>query len=329
LILAPTRELAAQIGEEIAAFSARTQLSHMVIFGGVSRTRHVRDLRRPPSILVATPGRLIDLMNSGDVSLAHVGQLVLDEADRMLDMGFIRDVRRIIDACPRKRQTLLFSATMPPAIEELAKRSMHDPRRVAVDTVTSTALPIRQGLYLVPKLEKADLLIKLLGSDEHDRLLVFARTKRGADRLAARLVRAGIDAAAIHGNKSQGARERALQQFKERRLRVLVATDLASRGIDVKDLSGVLNYDLPNDAESYIHRVGRTGRAGASGTALSFCCEEELPLLRQIERLTREPIERLGFDGAPPRVLDATQRSEPRRDSARGTSSRRRRRRSA
>ena len=293
LVLAPTRELAAQIGASFGRYAGGSRLRHHVVFGGVGKGPQLQALRRGVDVLVATPGRLLDLMGDGAVRLEHVRTFVLDEADRMLDMGFIHDVRRIAEALPKKRQTLLFSATMPREIEQLAGRILRDPMRVAVDPIASTCEPIAQSVYFVDAGRKIDLLLALLEDAAIDRALVFTRTKRGANRVAERLERAQVAAAAIHGNKSQAARERALDGFKRGRTRLLVATDIAARGIDVKGISHVINFDLPGDPESYVHRVGRTGRAGASGVALSLCAAEERPYLAAIERLTRRRLERL------------------------------------
>jgi len=291
LVLAPTRELAAQIGASFAKYGGRNGPRHLVVFGGVGKQGQVQALRRGVEVLVATPGRLLDLMGDGEVQLDQVKTFVLDEADRMLDMGFIHDVRRVSKALPSKRQTLLFSATMPKEIQELADRILHKPVRVAVDPISSTREPIAQSVYLVAQSQKSKLLISLLDDASLDRVLVFTRTKHGANRVAEKLTRAGINAAAIHGNKSQSARVRALDGFKAGKIRVVVATDIAARGIDIKDLSYVVNFDLPNEPESYVHRVGRTGRAGKSGIAIAFCSEQERSYLRDIERLTKRRIE--------------------------------------
>jgi len=302
LVLAPTRELASQIGESFRSYGAGGRLRHHVVFGGVGKYPQIDALRRGIDVLVATPGRLLDLMDDGYVALGHVEHFVLDEGDRMLDMGFIHDVRRIAGALPRERQTLLFSATLPMEIQQLAGRLLSEPVRVAVDPVASTGEPIAQSVYFVDGRRKLDLLLALLRGGEVDRALVFTRTKHGANRLAQQLERASVSVAAIHGNKSQPARERALESFKRGRTRVVVATDIAARGIDVKGLSHVINYDLPQDPESYVHRVGRTGRAGSSGIALTLCSSAERPLLSAIERLTRRPLARL----ATPAGLPAT-----------------------
>lgn len=287
LVLTPTRELAAQIDESFATYGRHLRLRHTVIFGGVSQRPQEQALAAGPDILVATPGRLLDLCSQGKVSLRDLQIFVLDEADRMLDMGFIHDVRRIIALLPERRQTLFFSATMPPDIQELSKRILVDPARVAVTPVASTAEKIRQSVCFVDGADKRALLERVLGDPAIKRALVFTRTKHGANRVAAQLARARIGAEAIHGNKSQNARERALASFKRGDTRVLVATDIAARGIDVEGISHVINFDLPEVPESYVHRIGRTARAGASGEALSFCIGEERPLLHAIERLIR------------------------------------------
>ena len=287
LVLAPTRELASQIGESFDRYAGNTGIRSGVIFGGVGKPRQVRELRDGLDVLVACPGRLLDLIGDREVDLSRVECLVLDEADRMLDMGFVRDVRRIAALTPNSRQTLLFSATMPAEIRSLAHELLFDPVSVAVDPVSSTGAPIEQSVYFVEQVKKAELLIELLGDPRMARTLVFTRTKRGADRVAKRLDRAGISAAAIHGNKSQPQREKALAGFKNGHIPVVVATDIAARGIDVKDVSHVVNYDLPMDPESYVHRVGRTGRAGASGEAFTFCSHDEKPRLAAVEKLTR------------------------------------------
>jgi ATP-dependent RNA helicase RhlE len=292
LVLAPTRELAAQIGASFLRYAPRGSLRCHVVFGGVGKGPQVHALRRGIDVLVATPGRLLDLMNDGEVDLRQVDTFVLDEADRMLDMGFVQDVRRIARALPKRRQTLLFSATMPRAIRALANQLLGDPIELAVDPVSSTVEPLDQYVYFVDAGRKIDLLVGLLTGGDVDRALVFTRTKHGANRVVQQLNRARIGADAIHGNKSQSARERALDAFKRGRTRVVVATDLASRGIDVKDLPHVINFDMPNEPEVYVHRVGRTGRAGASGTALSLCAPSERGFLASIERLTKRRIER-------------------------------------
>lgn len=292
LVLTPTRELAIQIQESFQAYGRYIpQVRHTVIFGGVSQKPQEIALKKGVDILVATPGRLLDLIQQGIVRLEHLRYFVLDEADRMLDMGFIHDIRKIIRLLPRTRQTLFFSATMPPDIARLAQNILSQPVEVAVTPVSSTVDTIAQSVYPVQGSEKMKLLVHILQHLEYDRVLVFSRTKHGANRISRQLETAGISCAAIHGNKSQNARQQALQGFKERRLKVLVATDIASRGIDVDQLSHVINFDLPEVAETYVHRIGRTGRAGASGTALTFCAPEETAYLKGIERLTGRTIE--------------------------------------
>jgi ATP-dependent RNA helicase RhlE len=287
LIVAPTRELAAQIDERVAAYGRYLSIRHTVVFGGVTQHRQEVALQRAPDVLSATPGRLLDLMQQGFVKLDGVTHFVLDEADRMLDMGFINDVRRICSALPKVRQTLLFSATIPPAIESLARGMLVDPARVSVTPAVTTAPTVEQSVVFVEKADKRAMLERVLRASGVERALVFTRTKHGANRLLEHLGRAGIDSAAIHGNKSQGARLRALEAFRDGTTRVLVATDLAARGIDVDGISHVINFDLPADAECYVHRIGRTGRAGAVGRAISFCDRDERGLLADIERLIR------------------------------------------
>jgi len=291
LIVSPTRELAAQIGEDCRAYGRHLALSGAVIFGGVSQEKQVAALRRGVDILVATPGRLLDLLEQGHVRLDAVSILVLDEADRMLDMGFLPDVRRIIRAVPVKRQTLLFSATMPREIADLAARFMVDPVRVAVAPPASAAETVDQKVYLVGRDDKPQLLAHLLADAAMARVLVFTRTKHGADRLCKRLERDRIVAAAIHGNKSQNQRTRALDEFRRGAVRVLVASDIAARGLDIDDVTHVVNFDIPNEPETYVHRIGRTGRAGATGEALSLCAPEESAFLRDIERILGRPVE--------------------------------------
>ena len=285
LILTPTRELAIQIGESFMAYGEYTGLSHLVVFGGVSQVPQVNALRHGIDILIATPGRLLDLMNQRYISLQHINMFVLDEADRMLDMGFINDVNKVISKLPSKRQTLFFSATMPPEISRLADTILDNPVRVAVTPVSSTVEKVEQGIYFVEKENKPSLLLHILQDSNIKSALVFTRTKHGADKVVKMLNRANIEAEAIHGEKSQNARQRALSLFKNGDLRVLVATDIASRGIDINDLSHVINFELPNIPETYVHRIGRTGRAGASGIALSFCDAEERAYLKDINKL--------------------------------------------
>ncbi len=294
LVLSPTRELAAQIGDSFQTYGRYTPIRQITIFGGVSQVTQVERLRRGAEVLVATPGRLLDLMNQGHVKLDRLEVLVLDEADRMLDMGFIHDVRRIIAKLPTQRQTLLFSATMPDAIRELADGILKNPVRVAVTPVASTVETIRQSVFFVEKADKPALLEHLLRDSAIRRVLVFTRTKHGANKVVRQLERSSVRAEAIHGNKSQSARVQALENFRSGRTRVLVATDIAARGLDIDEISHVINYDLPNEPDSYVHRIGRTGRAGASGIAYSFCDVDERPYLRDIERLIRMNIPRTG-----------------------------------
>ncbi|RJO64775.1 MAG: DEAD/DEAH box helicase [Myxococcales bacterium] len=291
LALAPTRELASQIGESFAVYGAHTGLRHTVIFGGVGQASQTRALTRGVDILVATPGRLLDLMNQGYVDLSRVEAFILDEADRMLDMGFIPDIRRVVRALPAKRQTLLFSATLPPSILDLAGGLLDKPETVSVAPSATTVERIAQSVYFVEQSDKIDLLVRLCEGQSITRALVFTRTKHGADKLVRKLAEASIPAAAIHGNKSQSRREQALAAFKRGAARVLVATDIASRGLDIDEVSHVVNFDLPVDAESYVHRIGRTARAGASGAAFSFCGYSERPLLASIERLIRQRLD--------------------------------------
>ena len=285
LVLTPTRELALQIGESFTAYGRHTRQKSLVIFGGVGQKPQTDALHRGTDILVATPGRLLDLMQQGFVSLQQVEIFVLDEADRMLDMGFVHDVKRVIAKLPTRRQSLFFSATMAPEIVKLASTILTNPEHVAVTPVSSTAETVQQAVYFVEKGDKKQLLIHLLEDKNIPTVLVFTRTKHGANRLAKDLEKSGIRAEAIHGNKSQNARQNALQLFKERKLRTLVATDIAARGIDIDELTHVVNYELPNVPETYVHRIGRTGRAGASGMAISFCEMEERPYLRDIQKL--------------------------------------------
>lgn len=290
LILTPTRELAIQIDESIKAYGRFLPLKSLVIFGGVPQKSQTDALRSGIDILVATPGRLLDLISQKYIRLNNVGFFVLDEADRMLDMGFVHDVKKIITLLPLDRQTLLFSATMPEEIRQLASGILKNPAKVEVTPVSSTAETITQSVYHVDKKDKKSLLIHLLKDKSIRTALVFTRTKHGADKVAKDLNRSGIQADAIHGNKSQVARQRALHNFKSQVTRVLVATDIAARGIDVEELSHVINYELPNVAETYVHRIGRTGRAGSTGIALSFCDHEEKPYLQDIHKLISKHI---------------------------------------
>ena len=290
LVLAPTRELSLQIGESFLAYGRYTGVRSTVVHGGVGQSPQVRALNAGVDILVATPGRLIDLMQQGFIDLSHVEVLVLDEADRMLDMGFIHDLRRIVAKVPSKRQTLLFSATMPPAICQLANQWLTDPVDVRVAHATVTVESIRQSVFFVDQKQKLQLLAHWLRETPWTRTLVFTRTKHGADKVVKSLVRAGIEADAFHSNKSQSARQRVLSRFKAPKPLVLVATDIAARGLDIDMVSHVVNYDLPMDAENYVHRIGRTGRAGEDGVAISFCDGSERAVLQAIQRLTKQTL---------------------------------------
>ncbi|MDE0047514.1 MAG: DEAD/DEAH box helicase [bacterium] len=294
LILAPTRELAIQIGEEFRAYGRHLRVRHAVVYGGVSQGPQVAAISRGIDVLVATPGRLLDLMGQGRLRLDAVEFLVLDEADRMLDMGFVRDVRKIVAALPAQRQSLLFSATMPDDVARLAAEILVDPVRVEVTPQATPVERIDQRIYHVDTANKAALLATVLDDPALSRVLVFARTKHRANHVAEKLAKCGIAAAAIHGNKSQGARQRALKRFRAGEARVLVATDIAARGIDVDGITHVINFELPNEPESYVHRIGRTARAGADGIALSFCDRAERGYLRDIERLIRRRLTVIG-----------------------------------
>jgi len=286
LILTPTRELAVQISESFDSYGRFTNVKQEVIFGGVSQHAQTIALRNGTDVLIATPGRLLDLMNQGYVHLDHLEIFVLDEADRMLDMGFIHDVKKILRVLPKQKQTMLFSATMPPQIAQLSASLLHHPVKVEVTPNSTTAERIEQSVYFIPKQKKQSLLVHLLSEKNLGRTLVFTRTKHGADRIAKDLKKAQIHADAIHGNKSQSARQNALSNFKRGKLKVLVATDIAARGIDVDALEHVINFDLPDVAETYVHRIGRTGRAGAAGIAISFCDgKEEMGNLKSINKL--------------------------------------------
>jgi ATP-dependent RNA helicase RhlE len=287
LVLTPTRELALQVGESFAAYGRNLPLRRTVIFGGVGQKPQVDALARGVDILVATPGRLLDLLNQRALRLDHVEIFVLDEADRMLDMGFVRDVKKIVALLPRKRQSMFFSATMPDEIGALAASILNDPVRVEAARVSTPAERIEQRIMFVNRSDKRPLLEKLLEDRALERVHVFTRTKHGANRLADQLERAGHGVAAIHGNKSQGARQQALERFRTGRARVLVATDIAARGIDIDGITHVVNFELPNEPESYVHRIGRTARAGTSGVAVSFCSADETAYLRGIEKLTQ------------------------------------------
>jgi ATP-dependent RNA helicase RhlE len=290
LMLCPTRELASQIHDNIEQYARHLDIRSMVMFGGVSQRPQVNNLRRGVDILVATPGRLLDLISQGYVDLSHVQFLVLDEADRMLDMGFIRDIRKILTQIPKKRQSLLFSATIPHSIVELSRGMLYDPVRVSITPESTTVEAIEQSLMFVMKGDKRGLLTYIIEEERPEKVLVFSRTKHGCNRIVKQLGQDGIEALAIHGNKSQGAREKALRRFRRGTLQVLVATDVASRGIDVSDISHVINLDLPNEPDVYVHRIGRTGRAGQGGIAIAFCDENEGEYLRGIEKTIRQDI---------------------------------------
>jgi ATP-dependent RNA helicase RhlE len=324
LVLAPTRELAAQIQQSFLAYGRHAGIRSAVIYGGVGQQPQARAMMHGVDVLVATPGRLLDLVSQRLVDIRDVEFLVLDEADRMLDMGFIHDVRKIVGQLPRDRQTLFFSATLPAEVRDLADSMLRNPLEVRTAPRSTPAETVSQSVVFVPKREKKALLVKLLREEATGRVIVFARTKHGADKLHRDLEKAGIDAAAIHGNKSQAQREKALAAFKSPRPPVLVATDIAARGIDVDDVAHVVNYELPHEPETYVHRIGRTGRAGQTGAAVSFCDAEERPRLVAIERLLKRPIPARNeapaghaddVDSVPPR-----ERSEgPRPNSARRT----------
>ncbi|MBT5048632.1 MAG: DEAD/DEAH box helicase [Rhodospirillaceae bacterium] len=310
LILAPTRELAIQIGEEFQAYSKHLKLYQTVIFGGVSQKPQVSALARGVDILIATPGRLLDLMNQRRLVLDGVEFLVLDEADRMLDMGFVRDVRKILATVPKKRQSLLFSATMPGEIARLSGEILTDPVRVEVTPQATPIERIKQSVHHVSTAEKRNLLADILADPSYGRVMVFTRTKHRANRVADHLGKCGIEADAIHGNKSQGARQRALKRFKAGEARVLVATDIAARGIDVDSVTHVINFELPNEPESYVHRIGRTARAGAGGAAISFCSPDERAYLRDIEKLIQCRLAVIGDEptGAVPKAAPVGRR---------------------
>jgi ATP-dependent RNA helicase RhlE len=290
LVVTPTRELAIQIDENFTAYAKYTSIKNTVIYGGVKQTKQVYALHQGVDVLVATPGRLLDLINQRYISLADIEYFVLDEADQMLDMGFIHDIKKLLKLLPNQRQSLFFSATMPKAIVELSKQILGDFERVTIEPKQTTAEKVEQAIYHVNKKNKINLLTHLLETEMKDATLVFSRTKHGANKIVKMLDRAGIKSAAIHGNKSQAARQRALGEFKDGKLQALIATDIAARGIDIDELSYVINYDLPNIPESYVHRIGRTGRAGASGLAVSFCMLEERPFLKDIEKLIQTKI---------------------------------------
>ena len=320
LIVAPTRELAAQIGEAFAELGRYAGLRDAVIFGGVNQRPQCKSLRRGVDVLVATPGRLLDLINQGELKLDRVEILVLDEADRMLDMGFLPDIKRIVKLVPDKRQTMLFSATMPGAIHQMSASLLDDPFSVTVAPEAPAADTVNQAVHFVQNTDKLPLLQDLLGCGSITKAIVFTRTKHRADKIARKLDQASIPAAAMHSNKSQSQRQRTLGKLRSGHLRVLVASDIAARGIDVSDVSHVFNYDMPREAETYVHRIGRTGRAGLEGKAVSFCSEDELPLLTQVERLLTRPLEVAGGErkSKAPKPINPDLRSQ-------GNSSKRRR----
>lgn len=291
LVITPTRELAIQIGESFTTYGRHTGISNVVIFGGVPQRSQTNALRGGVDVLVATPGRLLDLMDQGFIHLKHIEYFVLDEADRMLDMGFIHDIRKIIAVLPHKRQSLFFSATMPHNIVELSRKILQNPKKVEVSPTSSAAQTIQQYLYYTNKASKNDLLLHILKDRKIDQVLLFSRTKHGADRIARNLKKMKISTAAIHGDKAQNQRQKALTQFKAGEIRVLVATDIAARGIDIDKLKYVINYDIPNIAETYVHRIGRSGRAGEEGTSISICEPEENAFIKDIEKLINKKLQ--------------------------------------
>ena len=290
LIVTPTRELAIQIGENIEAYGKYTEVRHTVIFGGVNQNKQVEQLKRGVHILVATPGRLLDLIDQGYISLDTVKLFVLDEADRMLDMGFINDIRKLLKLLPVKRQSLFFSATLPDNIVKLSRQILKNPRKIAVDPASSTAETVQQYLYYTNRKDKGNLLLHILKNPKLDQVLLFSRTKRGADRIARNLKKKKIKSEALHGDKAQNHRQKTLNQFKSGEIRVLVATDIAARGIDIDKLGYVINYDIPNVAETYVHRIGRSGRAGEDGVAISICEPEENAFIKDIEKLIKQKV---------------------------------------
>lgn len=292
LILAPTRELAVQIGENIDTYGKHLHLRSLLVYGGVSERPQINAMRKGVDILVATPGRLLDLVQQGHIDLGMVSFLIFDEADRMLDMGFIKDIEKIMSYIRGPRQTLLFSATMPKGVEQLARKILDNPERVSVAPQATTAEKVEQRLMMVPTARKRDLLQHVMKNPDVKRVIIFTRTKHGANRVSKFLDQMGISSAAIHGNKSQNARQKSLNAFQRGDIRALVATDVAARGIDVDDITHVINFDLPNEPESYVHRIGRTARAGASGIAISFCDRDERAYLKDIEKIIRDTIPR-------------------------------------
>lgn len=306
LVVTPTRELAIQVQESYKTYGKYLSAKSAVVFGGVNQANQVKQLRAGVDILVATPGRLLDLVGQNLVDISNIDTLILDEADRMLDMGFVHDINKIIKLVPKNRQTLLFSATMPKEIEAIAERLLHNPVTVSVTPVSSTVDTIEQYVYYVDKIHKIDLLIEFFEKHKHEQVLIFTRTKHGADKLMRQLTKQNIKVKSLHGNKSQNARQQALTQFKNGEIAALIATDIAARGIDINELKYVINYDIPDQAESYVHRIGRTGRAGKSGTAISYCSYLEMPLLKDIEKLIRKKIAVLENDRYP--LIDRTER---------------------
>ncbi len=324
LILTPTRELTAQVEESVKTYGRHTRIQSMVMFGGVNINPQITALRKPVDILVATPGRLLDHCSQKTVDLSGVEILVLDEADRMLDMGFIRDIRKILALLPKQRQNLLFSATFSDEIRELAKGVLHNATEVSVAARNTTAERVEQAVYMVAQSHKRDVLSHIIRESGWHQVLVFTRTKHGANRLAEKLVKDGLSAAAIHGNKSQAARTRALEGFKQGKVSVLVATDIAARGLDIDQLPQVVNFELPNVPEDYVHRIGRTGRAGAAGAAISLVDQEEMKYLRAIERLIKKPIPQLPAPtGWTPSPVSTMAEDRPRQDRPRQDRSRR------
>jgi len=313
LILAPTRELAVQISDSLKTYGRHLHLRHTVILGGVSQGKQVEAMRHGVDILVATPGRLLDLVRQKQVRLDKASILVLDEADRMFDMGFIKDVRKLVSYLPKQRLSLLFSATMPKEVAHLVQEILHQPVRIEVTPKTIAVEIIEQSVYHVSTQDKRGLLHKLLQDEAMKRVIVFTRTKHGANKVADQLEKNGYKADAIHGNKSQNARQRALESFREGKVRVLVATDIAARGIDIDDITHVINFDLPHEPESYVHRIGRTARAGAGGTAIAFCDASERSLLKAIERLTRQTMKVVGTPPLPVPAANDDAREQPKR----------------
>jgi ATP-dependent RNA helicase RhlE len=312
LVVTPTRELAIQIEENFTAYSKYNNIKNTVIFGGVKQGHQTNAIANGVDVLVATPGRLLDLMGQGFISLKDIGYFVLDEADRMLDMGFINDIRKILEKLPKERQSLFFSATMPSNILKLSSQILKSPQRISVNPVSSTAQTIQQFIYYTNKSDKKELLFYILKDTKISQILVFSRTKHGADRIVRNLQKKNIKSAAIHGDKSQNQRQKALQAFKDSKIRVLVATDIAARGIDIDKLSYVLNYDIPNEPETYVHRIGRCGRAGEEGVSISICEPEENAYARDIEKLIKQKIEEVQNHPFPQtdKPMDARQKKE-------------------